>query len=316
MKRKANYFKLGLFVTGGTVLLVTALYLLGSKKNLFSSNFTLYATFRSVDGLTKGNVIRLSGINIGTVDRVEIIDDTTVVVEMIINTDSRKFIRKNSVADIGSDGLMGNKLVNLQTRISDVAYVDDGDTLHSKKVVATDDMMRTLDVSNQNLAVITSNLKRMSRDMVEGESVWKLLKDTAALNNVRRSLQHLETTTRHASEFAADLEILTNNIQQGKGMAGKMLNDPQSEQQLTQALASLKAASDSAKIAVSQLQQFSASLDNPNTITGTLTNDTAAANDLKQTLQNVNEGSVLLNENLKAMRENWLFRKYFKEEKK
>src|SRR5215218_2984302 len=109
MKRKTDYFKLGLFVTTGTVLLVIALYLLGSKRNLFSSNFSLYATFRSVDGLTKGNVVRLSGINIGTVDEVEILNDTTVIVKMVIETASQKFIRQNSVADIGSDGLMGNK---------------------------------------------------------------------------------------------------------------------------------------------------------------------------------------------------------------
>jgi phospholipid/cholesterol/gamma-HCH transport system substrate-binding protein len=316
MNKRTNYLKLGLFVTLGTILLVIALYLLGSKRNLFSSNFTLYATFRSIDGLTKGNVVRLSGINIGTVESVEIIDDTTVVVEMVILTSSQKFIRKNSVADIGSDGLMGNKLVNLQTRISDVPLVTEGDTLHSKKVVATDDMMRTLDVSNNNIAAITTDLRRLSREMVEGESAWKLLKDTTALNNIRRSLQHLEQTTKNASDFTAQLEELTAGIKSGKGLAGKLINDPASEQQLTHALNNLQIASDSARKAISQLQEFTEALNNQTGITGTLTADTAAANNLKETLENVNEGSVLLNENLKAMRENWLFRKYFKEQEK
>lgn len=313
MKKRTNYLKLGLFVTVGTILLVIALYLLGSKRNLFSSNFTLFATFRSIDGLTKGNVVRLSGINIGTVQRVEIIDDTTVVVEMVIETSSQKFIRKNAVADIGSDGLMGNKLVNLQTKISEVPQVEEGDTLHSKKVVATDDMMRTLDVSNNNIAAITTDLRRLSREMVEGESAWKLLKDTTALNNIRRSLQHLEQTTKNASDFTAQLEELTNGIKNGKGLAGKLINDPASEQQLTHALNNLQIASDSARKAVSQLQEFTEALNNQAGIAGTLTTDTAAANNLKETIENVNKGSVLLNENLKAMRENWFFRKYFKE---
>lgn len=315
MKHKTDYIKLGLFVTTGTVLLVIALYLLGSKRNLFSSNFTLYATFRNVDGLTRGNVIRLSGINIGTVGHVTIVDDTTVVVEMTIESSSQKFIRKNAIADIGSDGLMGNKLVNIQSRISDIPQVEEGDTLHSKKGFATDDMMRTLDVSNQNIAAITTDLRQLSHEMVSGESAWKLLKDSIVLNNIRQSLKNLETTTQSAANFTADLEVLTQSIRDGKGVAGKLINDPQSEAQLNAALNNLQIASDSARRAISQLQAFTSTLNDKNSIAGTLTQDTAAANQLKATLENMNKGSALLNENLKAMRENWLFRKYFKKNK-
>lgn len=316
MKKKTDYVKLGIFVTVGTVLLVVALYLLGSKKNLFTSNFTLYATFRNVDGLTKGNVVRLAGINIGTVVRVMIANDTTVIVEMIIQEDNRKFIREHSQADIGSDGLMGNKLVNIQTRIADDDLVEEGDTLRSKKVVATDDMMRTLDVSNQNIAEITTDLRKMSREMVTGDNAWKLFRDSTAMNNIRKSLINLEATSQNASQFTAELEELTRSIKSGKGIAGKLLNDPESEAQLTSALNNLQIASDSARTAIAQLNQFTEALNNENALTGTLTNDTAAANDLKQTLDNVNRGTVLLNENLKAMRENFLFRRYFRKQEK
>ena len=88
---------------------------------------------------------------LGTSFNVKIVNDTTVLVTMIIEKESNKFIRKNSMTDIGSDGLMGNKLINISTSGSDSPIVEENDTLQSNKSVGTDEMLHTLSNTNMNV---------------------------------------------------------------------------------------------------------------------------------------------------------------------
>ena len=76
MSTKGDPIRLGMFVLGGTLVLAVALYLLGSKRNLFSSTITVEATFHQVSGLRPGNNVRYMGINVGTVEKIIIASDT------------------------------------------------------------------------------------------------------------------------------------------------------------------------------------------------------------------------------------------------
>ena len=115
-KETSKNIRLGIFVLAGTAFLIVALYFIGNKQNLFGSTFKISAQFNNVNGLMIGNNVRFSGIDVGTVESVEIINDSMVNVVMIIEKDVQKFIRKNAVASVGTDGLMGNKLVNINSR--------------------------------------------------------------------------------------------------------------------------------------------------------------------------------------------------------
>jgi phospholipid/cholesterol/gamma-HCH transport system substrate-binding protein len=106
--------RLGLFVLVGMVLLIVGLYFIGSNRNMFSKTFTLYATFKDVNGLREGNNVRYAGIDIGTIDAIDIVNDTTIRVTMLLKQDLQKVIRKNSLTNIGTDGLMGDKLMNIE----------------------------------------------------------------------------------------------------------------------------------------------------------------------------------------------------------
>ena len=79
--------RLGLFVAGGLTLFVLAIFVIGKQKNLFNPVFKLTSTFYNVSGLQVGNNIRFSGINVGTVDNISIINDSTVKVDMLIKKD-------------------------------------------------------------------------------------------------------------------------------------------------------------------------------------------------------------------------------------
>src|SRR5690606_6259856 len=109
-KRITNHLRLGIFVMAGLVFLVLLLYVIGKNQNLFGSTFVLKARFENINGLMSGNNVRFAGITAGTVNEVRVLNDTTIEVEMLIKNKMREFIKKNTVATIGSDGLMGNKL--------------------------------------------------------------------------------------------------------------------------------------------------------------------------------------------------------------
>src|SRR3989337_310265 len=109
-KEFSRNIRLGIFVLAGTAFLIMLLYFIGSKQNLFGSTFRISAQFYSVNGLMPGNNVRFAGIDVGTVERVEIISDSTVSVTMLIEEKVRHYIKKNAVAIVGTDGLMGNKL--------------------------------------------------------------------------------------------------------------------------------------------------------------------------------------------------------------
>ncbi len=316
MQKTSNHIKLGLFVATGTFLLVFALYLIGSKRNLFSKTFTIHALFKNVNGLMKGNNVRFAGINVGTIEEVTIINDSTVCVEMIVETDSRKFIRKDSHADIGSDGLMGNKLVNISSDNSVGAPVDGGDTIYSLKPIATDDMMRTLNTTNENVLDITNDLKRITKRINESNNIWKLLSDTTIAVNLQKAITRVESASHNAESMTADAKDLISDIKDGKGMMGKIMQDKAMEEDLKKTMDNLQVATDSARFAMYHMAQFMKDLNITPGPLGVLARDTVMATDMKSMIHNLNTSSATLEENLQALRSNFLFRKYFKKQAK
>lgn len=102
----ANNIKLGIFITIGTAALIAALYLIGSNRNIFSNTIKISSQFYNINGLIPGNNVRYAGIDIGTVDKIQIENDSSVTVYMIIEKSNSTYIKKNSIASVGTDGLM------------------------------------------------------------------------------------------------------------------------------------------------------------------------------------------------------------------
>ena len=97
--------RLGLFIAGGLALFVMAIFIIGKQKNLFNPVFQLTTTFSNVSGLQVGNNIRFSGITVGTVDKITIINDSTVKVAMLIKKEVKQFIKSDcEVAIVGLKG--------------------------------------------------------------------------------------------------------------------------------------------------------------------------------------------------------------------
>ncbi|MDB5235570.1 MAG: hypothetical protein JWR44_2563, partial [Hymenobacter sp.] len=241
----SNYVRLGLFVAAGLGCLLVALYLVGRQQNLFSKSLPVQADFRNVSGLLTGNNVRLGGITVGTVKKIQIINDTTVRVLMSLNQDVRPFVHKNAVAMVGTDGLVGNTIINLNPGPGPAAPpVDPGDVLHTRTPVGIDAMLSTLDVSNKNLVGITRDLREITGKLNNSKALWKLLNDQTLASSVHQSLRNVGAATTQLRGASQDVKALTRGIRQGRGPIGYLLTDKAFAGQLGHAAGNLAGTSD------------------------------------------------------------------------
>ncbi|NNC70807.1 MAG: MCE family protein, partial [Flavobacteriaceae bacterium] len=139
--------RLGIFVIIGTLLFVAAVYLIGQQQHLFKKTFTISSYFQNVNGLQKGNNVRYSGINIGTVSTIEMVNDSTIRVAMSIDEKIISHIKKDAIATIGSDGLVGNIIVNIVPGNGKLNSISNGDIIESYSKIGADDILSTLSVT-------------------------------------------------------------------------------------------------------------------------------------------------------------------------
>ncbi|MFG4003505.1 MlaD family protein [Flavobacterium aquidurense] len=202
MDKQSGYtWKLGMFVTIGLLLFVMAIYFIGKQKNLFGSTFNITSQFKTVSGLEVGNNVRFSGINIGTVEEIQLINDSSVVVRMVIKDEVRKFIKTDARASIGSDGLMGDKVLTISPGANSTKVVENNGAIASVNGIEMQDLMKSVKKSVDNAAVITDELAIFSHSMNTGNgALARLVRDDKMANSVSNTLSNLESGTKGFSE--------------------------------------------------------------------------------------------------------------------
>ena len=128
---KSKKAKLGLFLMGGVALFILAIFVIGKQQNLFSPVFMLSANFRNISGQEVCNNVSYTGINLGTVDDINFVNDSTVRVSMVIRTEVQRFIKTDCEAGIASEGIVGDKLVLISHGGGSAPSVRNGNVLAS-----------------------------------------------------------------------------------------------------------------------------------------------------------------------------------------
>lgn len=203
MEKKSHKFKvkLGLFVTVGLLLFVFVIFVIGKQRNLFDPVFQVSAQFYNVSGLQVGNNVRFSGINVGTVENIEIVDDTTVQVDMQIRKKIRQFIKSDSRALIGSEGLIGDRLVIISQGSPGSALAEDGEFLSSNEPVETDAILASLEVTAENAEIISDELAEIMIKINSGSgTIGRLIQDTTIAENLDKTITNLKKGTKGLEE--------------------------------------------------------------------------------------------------------------------
>lgn len=315
-KQTLNSIKLGIFVLSGLLLLILSLYILGKNRNLFGARFELKTHFEDVNGLVSGNNVRYSGIEVGSVSDVVILNDTTIEVTMSIDKKMKGIIRSNAIASLGTDGLIGNRVVNLAPASGNAPLVAGGEMLPSREEISTQAMLQTLHRTNENVAAITEELLVTVHRINTSVQLTELLEDRSISANLKASLVHLHETTEKASALMTTATETLALAYQGEGTLATLLTDTTLAVELRQAVRKIKTVETSAERLANDLDAIALSVDEDmNQGHGTvnaLMKDSLMAERLRQTIDNVEKGTAAFNVNMEAMRHNFLFKGYFK----
>lgn len=211
MKKKTEHkMRLGIFVSASIALLIAGIYFIGEKQQLFNTTFSVSAVFKDINGLQIGNNVRFSGINIGIIENIEQITDTTVRVDMVVDENSRKFIKKNAKALIGSDGLMGNKIITIIPGAPGKQVIVNNDVLETAQTASMDAIMVKVEETFNHAATITSDLSIVMKNISEGKgAIGKIVMDSAFAENVDAALINIR---QGAGGFKKNMDAAGHNI--------------------------------------------------------------------------------------------------------
>lgn len=200
---KSEKFKirLGLFVLGGVAIFIVAIFYIGRQQHLFNPVIRVHTTLHNVSGLQIGNNVRYAGINIGTVDNIIIKNDTAVRVDLLIDQDVQRFIKTDCIVVIGSEGIIGDRVVNITQGEGKGQPVKEGTMLASNEPVETDAIMASFQVTVENAEIVSGQLAEILFNLNEGKgAIGRLLKDTSIATNLDETMENLKESSEGLNE--------------------------------------------------------------------------------------------------------------------
>ena len=272
------------------MIFAIAIFIIGKQQNVFNPVFKVTADFYNVSGLQVGNNVRFSGINVGTVDNIKIINDTTVRVGMVIRQSIQQFIKADSEAGIGSEGIIGDRVVIITHGTNKAPIVKPGQHLASNEPVETDAIIVSLQTSAIHTEIITKQLAEIMVNINEGHgTLGMLIKDSAMADHVMLTIENFKNSSEGLDET---IEATKENV--------------------FAFMESLKVTASKTEIASIQLGEIMVKINSGQGPLGMLIQDTVMAGNLNQTIMNLNSSSKGLDENMEALKHSIFFRRYFK----
>lgn len=289
MDTNSTQFKarLGLFVVIGFVIFALAIFLIGRQKHLFDPVFNMTTTFHNISGLQVGNNVRFSGITVGTVDRIQIINDSTVKVDMIVKKRIQPFIKIDSRATIGSDGIIGDKIIIITQGSSTASVVNDGQIIPSEEPLEMESIILNLNQTAQNVDVISMQLIQVLSGINTGKgTIGRLINDTTIAENISQTIVNFKNTSKGLDENIDTMMVKVN------------------------------LASENILTSSDVLTQIMNNINEQNGAIGKFINDTALAKEIEETILNLKRSGEGISNTMDAVNNSFLFRGYFKKKAK
>jgi len=282
--------RLGIFIAVGLAIFVIAIFFIGRQQNLFNPVFKVTTNFQNVSGLLVGNNIRYSGINVGIVDNITIINDSTVQVDLLIRKNVQQFIKADSQAGIGSEGIIGDRVLVLTQGSINAPIVQDGQHILSKEPIETDAVMASLQTTATNAEIITFQLSQIMTNINSGEgALGRLIQDPSIAENITQTIENFKNSSEGFDETIDITKVHVFEFME--------------KLQLTVA---------KTEIASQQLGEIMTKINSGEGSLGALINDTTMAGNLNQTIINLMNSTQGLDENMQALKQNFFFRGYYR----
>jgi phospholipid/cholesterol/gamma-HCH transport system substrate-binding protein len=304
----------GLFIFTGLAFLLGGILMVGNLHETFKKKIQLVSIFDEVNGLQTGANVWFSGVKIGKVRDIMLNKNRNVLVTLDIENNSQRFILKDAQAKIGTDGLIGNKVVIIYGGTEKSKSVRDGDTLLVGSTYSTENMMNTLQKNNENLLAITTDFKKISHKLTLNEgTVGKLLNDNTLYDNINSVAMSLNEASRKADKLIGSLNDYSAKLNKKGALANDLVTDTIVFNSIKKSVLELQKMTTTANGFIDNLKKASS---NPNSTIGVLLHDEESGANLKKTIQNLESSSEKLDEDLKAAQSSFLLRGYFKKKEK
>ncbi len=216
--------KTGVFVIAGFAILLLMIFLIGNQQNLFRSTFKLHVDYRTVVGLQEGSFVRFAGINVGVVELIDITNDTTVRVEISLQKKVKPFIKTDSRASISSDGLMGDKLIQILPGSSTAQLIAENGELIAVNPFDMEKVMSRVEKVGDRIEKIVGNIDTLSGHLagIFGKvnngsgTLGKLINSEKLSNDLAQTVASARNTVKTADKAAQGLnenmEAAKNNF--------------------------------------------------------------------------------------------------------
>jgi phospholipid/cholesterol/gamma-HCH transport system substrate-binding protein len=282
--------RLGIFVFSALLLLSTGIFLIGRKQLMFGHTYRIYAQFDSVAGLPNGAEVRWGGVPEGTVDDITlpISPGEKVTVAIDLNSSTSGLLRKNSVASIQTEGLLGSKYVRISSGSGDSAPLHDGDTIAtvppldlSDLVYKSNEILSSTYAAVKNFNATSTDLKSITSKVNRGEgTLGELINDRTIGQQILAAVQSIR-------QSAVSLDSIAAKINNGNGPLGTFLNDSQMAKQIKTAVANTSQAT-------SDMRAIVAKVNSDQGILGSLLDDAEFKQHFQATLSNLDQVSASL----------------------
>jgi phospholipid/cholesterol/gamma-HCH transport system substrate-binding protein len=311
-----RHLRLGVLVLLATILLITGLYLVGQQGNIFSANATLYAHFYDIDGLMPGNNVRFNGYSLGRVIEITPYDDSLVEVVFSVDEDWLKYISIHAEASLGTDGLLGNKILEIEPGEPFERPIRSGDTLKVRIQPNMDLAMRTLMETNNNLLAASADVRSITGRFSADNSLWQLLSDTTLSPQVRSAVVNVEVISERAARITGDLSAMVHDVRSGKGSFGAILTDTSLFSMIHQTVVNVEAISDTLAIVSGNFSELAGKSVRGRGNVAAFVNDTTLVENVNAAVNEIRMTATTADETLKLLRQSRLLKRYLKRQRK
>src|SRR6266545_204249 len=198
---------IGAFVIGGLLLFAFGLFLIGSRRNMFENRFEVYAEFSKMAALQRGGKVRVAGMDAGEVDTIMVPAKPSARfrVKMLVRGDLHQLVRTDSVATIQTDGIVGNKFVEIDAGSDTAAQAPDGSTITGR------DPFEFADLMNQASTGITTIIATINDLKGDVQQMFASVTKTADITNkmLQDSSADVKAMTASARAIAHNLQDIT-----------------------------------------------------------------------------------------------------------
>lgn len=317
MKSSAFQFaKLGIFVIIGLFFLIFLLYMIGNNRNLFNKTLYINSRFDNVHGLMVGNNVRFGGIPVGTVDKIQIVNDSTVEVRMSIKREMGSLIKKNALVSIGTEGFVGYRLINIENVKIPSPFIESGDFLVVSTKLDTDEMIEMLGHTISLIEASSGELNNILNKIDESEAVWSLLRDKSIQSKIHNSLSDINHFTNELKKAGSSVNTLMEDVNNKNGVLHSIIYDSVIWLDIHNAVNSIGKIGHTVdtfeRNLTASITEVKSRIETGSGPIPKLLNDSSITSDLHKGLHNLVMASDNLNQNMEALKHNFLFRKYFK----